>query len=337
MPLGYWDIRVLYVTSGKGYPYAPLDQAIEESLRPLVRELIVGNPNGDPIHIGNAPISLDMLIDIYKPDLMLVLEGMNLPPETVDRVRNKGVRTALWLTDDPYYIDFTSNMVPHYDDVFTLELNCVPFYRQLGCPRVHYLPLASLPRVFRPKTVSHGRYKEISFIGSGYWNRVAAIDRIAPYLAGKNVRIAGIWWERLRQFKLLESHIELGTWLDPETTADAYNSSKIVINMHRAHDDEVYNQNSLNIPAASPNPRTFEIGGCGTLQLTDERHDLQSFYTPGSEIVTYADPDDLVAKLDYYLLHEEERMQIALNGLYRTVRDHTYPTRLSQLLTAVYS
>ncbi|MGM0882785.1 MAG: glycosyltransferase family protein [Bacillota bacterium] len=56
----------------------------------------------------------------------------------------------------------------------------------------------------------------------------------------------------------------------------------------------------------------FEIAACGTLQLTDIRADLDRFYTPGEEIVTYASPQEMIEKNEYYLHHEHERQTIAL-------------------------
>ncbi len=335
-PNPVWDVRVLYVTSGKGYPYEPLDHAIIGSLRPLVRELIIGNCDNDPIRIGSPEANLETLAANYQPNLMIVLDGMNLSLDVVDRIRSMGIRTAIWLTDDPYYTDFTASYAPHYDFMFTLEVNCVSLYQEMGCAQVHYLPLAFYPEMFRPKPAPIRKQRDICFIGSAYWNRVALFDKLAPYLANKRIFISGIWWERLNQFKLLASQIQLNTWMHPEHTANAYNGAKVVINMHRAFDDQAYNNNSRGIIGASPNPRTFEISGCGTLQLTDIRDDLVNFYTPDYEIVTYASPEELMEKMNYYLTHEEERKQIALRGLYRTMRDHSYANRLSNMLAIVF-
>ncbi|OAS18880.1 CgeB family protein [Paenibacillus oryzisoli] len=335
-PRPVWDVRVLYVTSGKSFPYSPLDRAIIEALRPLVRELIVGNMDNDPIRVGNARASVERLATVHRPDLMLVLDGMNLPLHTVARVRSMGIRTAVWLTDDPYYTDFTASYAPHYDYMFTLEINCVGLYRDMGCAQVHYLPLGFQPEMFKPKPAPVSLQRDVSFIGSAYWNRVAVFDQIAPHLATKRILISGIWWERLRNFKMLAPQIQLNTWMTPEQTADAYNGAKIVINMHRAFDDHSYNHNSRRIQGASPNPRTFEISGCGVMQLTDIRSDLVNFYTPDYDIVTYSSPEELVHKINHYLIHEEERKQIALRGLYRTLRDHTYTNRLMTMLSIVF-
>lgn len=335
-PSPVWDVRVLFVTSGKGYPYEPLDVAIMDSLRPLVRELIVGNCDNDTIRIGNAKANVETLAARHRPDLMIVLDGMNLPLQVVDRIRSRGIRTAVWLTDDPYYTDLTAAFATHYDFIFTLEVNCVPLYRDLGCGQVHYLPLAFQPEMFRPKPVPNGMQRDICFIGSAYWNRVAVFNQIAPFLANKRVLISGIWWERLQHYRLLAPQIQLNTWMPPDETATFYNGAKIVINMHRAFDDQSYNHNSRRISGISPNPRTFEISGCGAFQLTDIRADLVNFYTPDYDIVTYASPEEMLHKMNHYLIHEEERKIIAMRGLYRTLRDHTYMNRLITMLTIVF-
>ncbi|MEC0211183.1 CgeB family protein [Paenibacillus ehimensis] len=325
-PIGWWDVRVLYVTSGKGVPYSPLDEAVMGALQRLVRELIVLQPSQD---WKTAALKT-------RPDIVLVLEGLNIPVERIDELRAEGIRTAIWLTDDPYYTDLTAPLVTHYDVVFTLELACVEFYRRLGCGQVYYLPFGSNPAIFRPKRVPIQFRHDISFIGSAYWNRVAFFDQMTPFLAARNTYIAGIWWERLRQFQLLSPKIALNNWMGAEETAAHYNGTKIVINLHRATDDPSYNFNSQGVGAVSPNPRTFEIAGCGTLLLTDVRSDITRFYTPGLEIVTYASPSELMHKIDYYLHHEEERRFIALNALRRTMLEHTYPHRMAQMMRILF-
>lgn len=124
--------------------------------------------------------------------------------------------------------------------------------------------------------------------------------------------------------------------MSPGETNDSYNGSKIVINLHRSHQDDSVNNNSLKIPGASPNPRTFEISASGTLQLTDTRDDLARFYKPGEEIETYSSQQELLEKVEFYLTHEKERREIALRALERTLREHTYGHRIDQLLSVIF-
>ncbi|QJC54260.1 glycosyltransferase [Paenibacillus albicereus] len=321
-----FPIHVLFVATAKGYPYSPLDSAIADTLRSMTARLSITDTQQPVVQLAKE----------LRPDAVIVLDGLQYPTEQVDAIRALGIRTAVWFTDDPYYSDITRKLAPHYDFVFTLESNTVEFYRQLGCPNVTYLPLGVNPAEFRPRNPDLSLRREISFVGSAYHKRVDFFNQITPYLATRDIAISGLWWERLRDYRLLQPKIRAGHWMDPLETAATYNGAKIVINMHRAHDDETFNSNSAQLTAVSPNPRTFEISACGTLQLTDVRDDLARFYEPGVEIATYASPQELVEKIDYYLNHEEERQAIALRGLCRTMKEHTYAHRLTTMLSVMF-
>ena len=319
-------VHVMYVPTGKGYPYSPLDEAIAATLGTLVARLTIADR-----HDSVAALAAEL-----RPDVVLVLDGIHFDPAQADAVRALGIRIAIWFTDDPYYTDLTASLALHYDDVFTLERRCIEFYRQAGCPRVHHLPLGVYPEHYRPRNALPDKRKEISFVGSAYWNRVAVFDQITPYLAKRDTHISGIWWDRLPGYQQLAARIALNKWMEPAETAETYSGAAIVINLHRAPDDSTFNSNSRGIGAVSPNPRTFEIAACATLQLTDIREEIAAYYTPGAEIETYASAEELVEKLDYYLSHEEERRAIAQRALLRTMREHTYAHRLSAMLAMLF-
>jgi len=316
------DLHILYVTSGIGVPYTALDQAIIDAMGGIVRGLTVAVPSEDVVAIAESA----------KPDLVLVLNGIAMPAEKVAQLREKGFKTAIWFADDPYYTDFTGDIALRYEYVFTLEVNCVPFYQNLGCQKVYYLPFAVNPHLFHPKRVSTSYQSDICFIGTAFWNRVHMIDRLAPLLANKKVVIAGYWWDRLQNYSLLSSMIKLGDWMSPEETASYYNGAKIVINLHRSVDDSSMNENANQLPAVSVNPRTFEISGCGAFQLVDSRAELSNAYLPGAEVGTFSSYEELVDKINYYLSHDEERQQVALNGMLKTRQAHTYYKRLSTMM-----
>lgn len=317
--------RVLYVRSGL-WAYRPIDDGIAAELALLTGESLCVEPASDVVGAARR----------FKPDLILSLNSVEcLKADTVAALGAEGFRRAVWFTDDPYYSDVTRHLAVHYDYVFTLEAACVEFYRQLGSRRVYHLPLAVNPTLFSPVWADRSHQPEVCFIGSAFWNRVSFIDSLADYLAGKKTVIAGYWWERLSRYPTLASSIRNGYWISPEEAAQYYSGSKIVINFHRAVDDEM-NSNSRLLPARSINPRTFEIAACGAFQLTDAREGLSAMYTIGREIDVYRSPGELAAKIEYYLQHEQERQSIAMRGLERTLRDHTYRNRLLTLLSVVF-
>ena len=65
---------------------------------------------------------------------------------------------------------------------------------------------------------------------------------------------------------------------------------------------------------------------------SEERENLPRLFTPGKEVVTYKDADDLTKKLRYYLAHENERKSIAQKGQERTLKEHTYEKRMRELV-----
>lgn len=321
------SLRIIYVTSGLGIPYNPIDSFIIDALQEQVAELLIRRPNENIAETAS----------IIRPDLVLVFNGMKFPVREADAIRAKGIRTAIWMTDDPYYTDETIGIARHYDFVFTLELNCVDFYRKHGSRNVYYLPLAADTRVFNPRCVTPSFRKEISFIGTAYWKRVKFFEPIIPFLASRDTHINGWWWDRLSNYHLIAKKIALNDWVSPGKTASYYAGSKIVINLHRSVDEDSWNANRMyRIPALSINPRTYEVNACATLQLTDERSELKNMYIPGKEIETYSSAQELVEKVNYYLEHENERRTIAWNGYRRTLQDHTYSKRIFQMLTLLF-
>ncbi|MFX3632605.1 MAG: glycosyltransferase [Candidatus Pristimantibacillus sp.] len=313
-------LRILYVPQG----FEAIDSGIIDSLRACVVELHIANPQ----ELVQQAISL-------RPDLVLVLNGLHTFPEDhlqqLDAIRMEGIRTAVWYVDDPYMTEASAKNATHYDIVITHELSTVALYKELGCQIVHYCPLAVNEKIFRPMQTAPEYRSDICFIGQGFWNRIAMFDAIADTLIGKRVVIIGQLWERLQQYSHLKPFINMD-WIDSEECVKYYNAAKIVINMHRTTEAGSDNFNSYQYPGYSINPRTFEIAACASFQLTDVRQDLKQYYQPGYDLETYRDANELSAKLTYYLSHEEERRYVALRGYYRTMRDHKFTARMTQLL-----
>lgn len=319
-------IRLMYITSGLGLPYAPLDQVIENNLREQTASLMVVRPVDDVIALAKE----------YKPQVVFALDGVQMfTPERLEALRELGIRTAAWFVDDPYYTDMTSQMAFHYDIVFTIELSCYELYRNMGHQGVHYMPLGVQPQLFQPVQVSLHYESDICFVGTAFWNRVQFLDEALPHLQGRKIRIIGLWWERMRHYRKLRSVIWQNQWLLPEETAKYYNGAKIVVNLHRSSDDMTYNRNSHRIPALSINPRTFEIAACGAFQLSDIRADMARFYEPGREIETFSSVSEFVHKANDYLVNREARERVALSGLKRTMEEHTFRRRIADMLRII--
>ena len=65
--------------------------------------------------------------------------------------------------------------------------------------------------------------------------------------------------------------------------------------------------------------------------LTGRAENLEDYYAIDKEIVCFDDVDDLVEKARYFLRHEDERARIAEAGYERTLREHTYAHRFTEI------
>ncbi len=93
------------------------------------------------------------------------------------------------------------------------------------------------------------------------------------------------------------------------------------------------NLNMTNRPFKSGIPlRVFDIMGSGGFLISNYQPELAEIFIPGEDIVLYESIPDLLSKIEYFLEHEEERLQIAKNG-YRKVKElHSYDVRLEEIL-----
>lgn len=88
-----------------------------------------------------------------------------------------------------------------------------------------------------------------------------------------------------------------------EEYADRYKRAKISLSFSKAH--------GINVVNARP----FEVMSCGSMLIEQESPELAKLFIPGVDYVEWKDNDDLLAKVRYYLEHEEERKTIANNGM----------------------
>ncbi len=79
--------------------------------------------------------------------------------------------------------------------------------------------------------------------------------------------------------------------------------------------------------------RAFDIFGAGGFLLTNFQADFLDDFVPDEDFVYFENKDDLLAKIDYYLMHEDERSAIAANGLHKVSSSHTYHHRIDEILS----
>ena len=78
--------------------------------------------------------------------------------------------------------------------------------------------------------------------------------------------------------------------------------------------------------------RALDIMGSGGFLLTNFQSEFLEYFTPDADFVYYNDYNELMDKVDYYLIHEKERKEIALNGCEKVRIKHTYRQRIEEMM-----
>lgn len=81
--------------------------------------------------------------------------------------------------------------------------------------------------------------------------------------------------------------------------------------------------------------RAFDIMGCGGFLLSNYQQELLEYFDADIDFVYYNNYEDLVEKVEYYLSHEKERREIAENGSYKVLHEHTMVKRAKEMIKNV--
>ena len=266
-------------------------------------------------------------VEDYRPDMLLVQLQTTLPSSTIVAARAcTRVVVAQLASRFPAYTD----LFGVYDLIISAFPHYVRLFNECGL-RSEYLPQAFQPAFLDRSRNRYGDVQALEydavFVGSisdqhvarlQWLNELAATGRVDIWLSSDGLRRTPDLPE-----PLCSKHRPPVYGLE---MYDVYRRARIALNAHP----------EIAGPYASI-MRMYEVTGAGAMLLTDERQNLGELFEPGREVVTYSDTADALARLQYYLEHEDERAAIAAAGRQRTLREHTYEQRVVQLLAWIHT
>ncbi|MCL4504763.1 MAG: glycosyltransferase [Chloroflexi bacterium] len=247
------------------------------------------------IRIDRVIAALPQLPDLY---LWIDPAGRYFPAG----IENLPIPSACWLVD-VHLGHWRQEAARFFDAVFVAQKDYVPRFKEaVGHDQVYWLPLGAADDVHR--NLHLPRIYDVGFVG--------------------NIARAHRGTARAQRLTLIASRFHTndiyGAYL-PAEVGRIYSQSRIVFNTSIAGDVTM---------------RIFEGTACGAMVLTDAvSNGLQELFMINEELVTFQDDHDLVAKIEYYLEHADERYAIALAGERRTVTQHLYTHRTQTMLSAM--
>jgi spore maturation protein CgeB len=180
------------------------------------------------------------------------------------------------------------------------------------------------PQVHRPVAALPHYVSDLSYLGTYSADRQAAL---ATYLIGparlrleRRFLIAGAQYP---QHFPWSSNIYFVRHLPPPEHPAFFSSSRLTLNVTRAPMAEM---------GWCPSGRLFEAAACGTPVLTDSWEGLDSFFTPGADILVAHTEGDALAALD---LNDAELTRIGRAARERTLAEHTSEQRAAELVAVL--
>jgi len=296
-----------------------------QSLKQAGHEVELFDYMGELQAFGKEGMNQKLLVRVQKwrPTLAVFsLYTDQFDPQAINALRGH-TKTFCFFHDDTWRVEYSRYWAHQFDYFSTPDLHGETKYRELGLANAIYFPFGCNERIFRKLDVP--RKYDVSFVGGWHPYREWLIERIRK--AGISVEVAGYRWPKGE--------------IDQEGMIRLFNESRINLNLsNSASWDARYLASSprafINRLRSKKNieqmkARIFEVSGCGAFQLSYFVEGLAHCYDIDREVCVYADVDDLIEKIKFYLAHEDLRESIATAAYKRTLKDHTFAQRFQTM------
>lgn len=247
--------------------------------------------------------NFNKLVETFKPDLIFCIISGNKavvkyePLDEIYAITKQGnIKTFNWFCDDTWRFNNFSKFICHY-------------FTACSTPEFSYI-----------NKFKDSGYKNI-LLGQWHCNE----DLYIKNAKNKNITFCGGLNEtRLKWLKLIEKDVNYLYGCSYEDLINAYSSSKISLNFTKNGNDPLLKRQMK--------LRIFEATCANSLLLTENVDDIDLYYKPNEEIVTFEDMEECIKLLNFYLNNDSERERISNNGRNRFLKEHTSKIRLQNLL-----
>lgn len=340
------SLRVLFVgmrwdykdpTRGSSFEYMNLFQSMQQ-MDGVDAELFAFDELEQSL--GRARMNQELLRRAGRDSYDLIfffLYEREFDPATVKKLTSH-TTTFNWFADDHWrFHTYSKHWAPHFSYIGTTDERALDLYASHRLQNVIATQWACNHHIYRPLDVP--RDLDTSFVGQAHGDRPQIVNDLRA--AGLEVGTWGSGWEAgrlehddmIRVFSRTKVNLNLGGASTPAGPVDA------ALFLFRPHGSLILHPGRIRDNArglaAKRRPqikgRNFEIPGCRGFLLTSEVAGLESFFRVGTEIETFSSQPELVEKCRYFLVHEDEREEMATAGYERVLKHHTYERRFREL------
>lgn len=249
-------------------------------------------------------------ITSFKPDLIVYVSFAFIPLELYKAADSFNIKKVGWAADK--FEPKMKEKADFLDALFCTDTGYLEYAKSFKCPS-YYLPLCADTDTFKNEHLPKTLPPFFAGVANKLRNEYFGACKEKCLLYGKGWDKQKMPWHEIHNHKI-----------PLEKMQHLINQSIAPINI-------CFSPNIVN----GLNFRVFEIGACGGLIMVNETKDLSLCYDIGKEAVVYTTPDDFNRLLKDIVENPKKYKKIASAGYKRTMKDHTYFSRLNQMLNYI--
>lgn len=320
-------MKILLISSGYTGIYPYLEKAIEDAFIFFDHKIAKINPE--------YTIATIEIIESFNPDLIMTFVGYKMDEKLMDFLKKRDSIRCIWLTEDPFYIDISIDLVTDYHYIFTIDLGAFEFYKKKFLEKnVYHLPLGTDPLLFHPSSTPSDYLYDLCLVGYPYPERIELVNQLLNHTQHTMILVGPQWKKFIVNHKQIRRITIINKWIDPVSVRNIYNLSKIILNPHRTANFHK-NKNTLGIENKSMNNRTFDIAACGGFQLLPNKTDLKRHFNISQDIVVYSSFNECIQLVNQFINDQDSRNMYSRNARMRVVENHTFTHRVEFILKQV--
>lgn len=266
----------------------------------------------------------------FRPDILLAFKGSFVEPSTLEILRQSKIALYNYYPDtSPSAHDrLLTESIRKYDCVFyTKRFWSLNMPEALAGRPAVFLPHGYDADVHQPMSLDHEEIAayghDVTVVASHTLYKEQLLAELMSRHPKLDLHIYGSRWESSRSPEL-ESHIR-GVPIYGSQYAKAVRAARICLGVMSGKVKGVTQGDETTT-------RSFEIPACSGFMLHERTPELLEFYEEGKEVACFDSVEELATKIEYYLVHTEERDAIARAGHARCVPAYSYDCRMRQFL-----
>lgn len=256
----------------------------------------------DKLNINKKLLSFDL----SKIDIIFVIKGNEIKSQTISTIKNKypNIKLINFSLDDMYAKHnrsiYYTNAIKLYNLVVTTKSYNLEELPLLGVKNIMFTYQGFSKDIHKPVFNSNNNNHDVLFIGYPEKERIDSI----LYLASNGFKIdiygyPNAWLKYNINHENIKNHEKS---LHGKEYAEAITNSKITLCFLRKINRDLHTSRSIEIPA------------CKGFMLAERTNEHIDLFEEDKEAVYFGTNEELLQKVNYYLINEQERLRISKNG-----------------------